>query len=680
MINVYNYVTRLTFLFIYRIIDLGDKVEIKLDQVKGIGPKLLYILRNKNIWSTYDLILNYPKTYEDFSIDQINQLKHKDKITISAKIVTPIKSNPYARIHISSFNIEFLDQKIEVIAFNKPFLSKSFVLGDHVVIKGTYQLYKHQIIAQSVIKKEKNIEIKPIYRIDGIHDKTIMNIVETIFREKQVQIYETIPDEFLEKYHLIPRLKAFEMLHLPKSFEDIKQAKRRFKYEEAFYLQLKLIANQRERQSLRAPIAYDINLIKAFINELPYELTSDQKLAVNDIYRDYKKPYAHYRLILGDVGSGKTLVALLATLPILQNKEQVSLMAPTELLANQHFQYFNNHIKDYKIILLTSKTKNKEQVKKDIKNHVYDIVIGTHALIESDVIFDHLGLSIIDEQHKFGVSTRDELIDKQKGHDVLYLTATPIPRTLAMAAFGESNVSLIKEKPKERKKIDTHYLLKKDISKLYAAIDQKIKNNEHIYVVVPAISSDKVDDNIETVKTELEMNFSCPIFILHGQLSNEEQTSQMEQFMFTPGSILLSTTMIEVGLDIPTATLIAIYSAEHFGLSQLHQLRGRVGRSHLHSSCFVISKKDDVERLEILTKTNDGFKLSEYDLIQRGPGDFLGKDQSGYLDFKFLDLLSDHKILMEAFKNVSQLMEQRDFKTNSKYRYLNRYIKNTIKI
>ncbi len=655
-------------------------METKLDQVKGVGPKLLYILRNQKIWSTYDLILRTPKAYEDFSIDQINHLKHKDKITISGRITTPVKSNPYARIHISSFYIEFMDQKIEVIAFNKPFLSKSFVLNDEVVIKGIYQLYKHQIIAQSVIKKEKNVEIKPLYKIEGMHDKTIMNIVDTIFRENKVQLYEIIPEQFIEKYHLVSRFDAYKMLHLPKNFEDIRQAKRRLKYEEAFYLQLKLIASQKQRQSLRAPKTYDINLIKSFIDELEYELTHDQKQAVNDIYRDYKKPYAHYRLILGDVGSGKTLVALLAALPVLHNREQVALMAPTELLANQHYQYFNNHLKGYKICLLTSKTKQKDKMKADIKNHEYDIVIGTHALIESDVIFDHLGLSIIDEQHKFGVSTRDELIDKQKGHDVLYLTATPIPRTLAMVAFGESNISLIKEKPKERKKIETHYLLKKDIAKLYAAIDQKIKNKEHVYVVVPAISSDKVDDNIQTVKTELEMNFACPIFILHGQLSNEEQTSQMEQFMFSPGSILLSTTMIEVGLDIPTATLIAIYSAEYFGLSQLHQLRGRVGRSHLHSSCFVISTKEDVERLDILTKTNDGFKLSEYDLIQRGPGDFLGKEQSGYLDFKYLDLLADYQILLEAYKNVEELMEQPDFKTNSKYKHLNRYIKNTLKI
>jgi ATP-dependent DNA helicase RecG len=655
-------------------------LETKLEQVKGVGPKLLYVFRQKNIWSTYDLILNYPKSYEDFSIDHIHHLKHKDKMTVSGKITSPIKSNPYAKTHVSTFQMELFGDQIEIIAFNKPYLGKQFVLNDEIVVKGTYQLYKHQIIAQSIVKKEKNIEIKPIYHIESIHDKTIMNLVTSIFDENQVQIYETIPDVFLDKYHMPSRFDAYKMLHLPKSFDEIKQAKRRFKYEEAFYLQLKLKAELKKNQTPRKPISYDITQIKAFINQLPYELTNDQKQAVNDIYLDYKKDYAHYRLIQGDVGSGKTLVSLLATLPLLQNHKQVAFMAPTELLANQHYQYFKNHFKNTKIALLTSKTKQKEQLKEAIKNHEYDIIIGTHALIENDVIFDQLGLIIIDEQHKFGVQTRNQLIDKSMCKDVIFLTATPIPRTLAMVAFGESNVSIIKEKPKERKKVETHYLLKKDIQKLYDAINQKIKNKEHVFVVVPAITSTHVEDNIETVKQSLMLNFNCPIFVLHGQLSANEQSEQMEKFMYMPGSILLSTTMIEVGLDIPTATLIAIYSADHFGLSQLHQLRGRVGRSNLASQCFVISTKEDIERLDVLTKTEDGFKLSEYDLLQRGPGDFLGDEQSGYLNFNFLDLLDDYKILLEASKNVEWVMSQKDFKTNTKYKYLNRYIKNTLKI
>ncbi len=660
--------------------NIGDMVETKLDQVKGVGPKTLYHLRQQKIWSTYDLVLRYPKTYQDFSIDQINHLKHKEKVTVSGKITSPIKSNPYSKTHVSTFSIELFGEFVEIVAFNKPYLQKQFVLNDEIVVQGTYQLYKHQIIAQTIVKKDKNVEIKPIYQIEGVYDKTLSTILLEIFESHQVQIYETIPDIFLDKYYLPKRIDAFKMLHLPKSFEDIKQAKRRFKYEEAFFLQLRLMRELKNNRMKRDAIKYDITTIKAFIDKLPYELTKDQKQAVNDIYKDYKSEFSHYRLIQGDVGSGKTLVALLAMLPMIQTKKQIAFMAPTELLANQHYQYIKSFLKHSKIALLTSKTKQKDLMKAQIKSHVYDIVIGTHALIEDNVEFNQLGLIIIDEQHKFGVDTRNKLIDKSSCKDVIFLTATPIPRTLAMVAFGESNVSVIKEKPKHRKKVETHYVLKKDIDRFYKAIDQKVKQKEHVFVVVPAITSEKVDDNIETVKQELSERFSCPLFILHGQQSFEEQTKQMEAFMYTPGSILLSTTMIEVGLDIPTATLIGIYSAEHFGLSQLHQLRGRVGRSDLSSQCFVISNKDDIERLEMLTKTEDGFKLSEYDLIIRGPGDFLGQEQSGYLKFNFLDLIKDQKVLIEAAKNVSWLMEQKDFYTNPKYKYLHRHIKNTLKI
>jgi ATP-dependent DNA helicase RecG len=308
------------------------------------------------------------------------------------------------------------------------------------------------------------------------------------------------------------------------------------------------------------------------------------------------------------------------------------------------------------------------------------LVIGTHALIEKDVEFSNLGFVIIDEQHKFGVNTREDLIVKAKSKDVLYLTATPIPRTLAMVAFGESHVSIIKEKPKNRLPVETIYIQKTEVKQLYDSIQHAINRKEHVYLVVPAITSDKVTDNIETVYEEIKSRFDCMLFVLHGKLSPEEKDKVMENFVYTPGSILLATTMIEVGIDVPTATLIGIYAAESFGLSQLHQLRGRVGRGDLQSACYLISEKEDVERLELLSKINDGFKLSEYDLIARGPGDFLGVDQSGYLKFDFLDILSDYPILIEAQKNVVSLFLRPDFKTNPAYKYLNKYITDLPKV
>ncbi|MFH0766633.1 MAG: ATP-dependent DNA helicase RecG [Bacillota bacterium] len=654
-------------------------MEIKLDQIKGVGPSMLRILRNQHIWSTYDLILKYPKAYEDFTVTSLDKAGHKDTITVQAMITSELQMQRFSKRERVVFDAKIFDQTIEIIVFGRGYLMKQLNVYDEVIIKGVYHLYRKQIVAASIMKLDKKVPIKPIYGIEGIYDRSLSTIIQTIFNEHQVSIFETIPKQFIDMYHLLGRQEAYQKLHLPKAISDVHQAERRFKYEEAFYLQLKLISQQ-AAHTPRPPKPYQLEMVKSLINELPYTLTQDQKDAVNDIFRDFKKPYTSYRLIQGDVGSGKTLVTLLAIYASITAGEQVSFMAPTELLASQHFQYFSTHLKSCKIALLSGKTKRKDLLKESIKNHEYDLIIGTHALIEDDVVFANLGLVIIDEQHKFGVNTRDELIAKAHWKDVIYLTATPIPRTLAMIAFGESHVSIIKEKPKNRIPIETRYIQKDKIGELYQSIDVAISRNEHVFLVVPAIDSTKVSDNIDTVYEEISSRFTCPIFVLHGRLPNEEKERMMENFVYTPGSILLSTTMIEVGIDISTATLMAVYSAEHFGLSQLHQLRGRVGRGELKSICYLLSEKDDVERLELLSKIDDGFKLSEYDLIARGPGDFLGVDQSGYLKFNFLDLLSDYPILIEAQKNVSSLLSRPDFKTNPTYKYLNKYITESLKI
>jgi len=646
----------------------------KLSDVYGVGPKTVKILRDKGIWTTYDLVLNTPKFYEDYSFSSISQLKHKEPITIQGKIHTDLVHRRYQKGELVTFTLQAYNQNIKIVAFGKGYLVKTFKKDDIVVVKGIYDLYKTEIVAQHVILPEKKIDLKPLYKIEGVHDTNMQTILTHIFNEQLVQIYENIPKEFIDKYKLTSRMETYYKLHFPSSEDDIYQAQRRLKYEEAFFLHLKLALRQPQHYK-RSPKSYDIHKVRHLIDMIPYALTSDQKQAVNDIFMDFKKPHASYRLIQGDVGSGKTIVSLIAAYAAITAGEQVTLMAPTEMLANQHFQSFSSQLKDVKIALLTGKTKHKEQLKEDIKNHEYDLVIGTQALIENDVQFKNLGLVIIDEQHKFGVHTRDELIQKGHSKDIIYLTATPIPRTLALTAFGEEHISIIKEKPLLRQPVETHYVTKDKIDELYQVMRQHIKQKEHIFVVVPAITSLKVEDNIETVYQELKERMHADIFILHGKQTKDVQEQMMEQFMYTPGSILLSTTMIEVGIDIPTATLMVIFSAEHFGLSQLHQLRGRVGRSHLRSTCFLVSTKEDIERLNILSKENDGFKLSEYDLIERGPGDFLGSDQSGYFEFKYLNILSDIKILNEAQKNVYDLISRPDFLTNTKYKYLNRYLK-----
>ena len=649
-------------------------MNVKLDQIKGVGPQTLRILRNKGIWTTYDLVLNTPKAYDDYSLTSLYHIKDKDEVTLQGQIKTNITTHRFNKSGLISFTLKTIYQDVKIVAFGKAYLAKTFAKDDEVIVKGTYQLYKKQVIAKTIIQPEKKVDIKPLYHIEGIYDTNLSSMMRIIFDEDLVSIYENIPRPLLDKYHLLSRKEAFYNLHFPKTQKDIYQAERRFKYEEAFFLHLKLILSQ-PSMFKRTPKSYDIHKVRALIDRIPYSLTKDQKEAVNDIFRDFKKDYSSYRLIQGDVGSGKTIVSLIAIYAAITAGEQVTLMAPTEMLAQQHFQYFFSMINDVKIALLTGKTKQKDQLKTDIKNQQIDFVIGTQALIEEDVMFKNLGLIVIDEQHKFGVQTRDELITKAKSKDILYLTATPIPRTLAKMMFGHSHVSIIKEKPNMRQPVETIYVTKDKINDLYETIKYTISRREHVFIVVPAITSNKVDDNIETVHQALIERFNTNIYVLHGNQPKAVQESMMESFIYDPGSILLSTTMIEVGIDLPTATLMAIYSAEHFGLSQLHQLRGRVGRSHLKSTCFLISEKEDIERLQFLSREQDGFKLSEFDLIQRGPGDFLGDKQSGFLDFKYLNLLEDQHILDEAYKNVKAIITQPDFLTNPKYKYLNRFIK-----
>ncbi len=653
-------------------------MEVKLEQVKGIGPSLLHHFRNQNIWSTYDLILHIPRSYEDFTVRSLSAAKNLEKITIQGDVISSLKENPYGKVHVITFDMKVADDSISVVVFNRKYIMKTIQKNARVIVKGTYHLYQKKIIASYVSIVSGQAPIKPVYKIEGVYDRKVQHIIKQIFDEHQVDIFETIPQSLIKKYHLPERAVAYRMLHIPHTFQDVKIAERRFKYEEAFFLQLKLVANQLA-QTKRNPKVYKLDRVKQFITSLPYTLTTDQKQATNDIFRDFKQSHSTMRLIQGDVGSGKTIVSLIAAYAVVTSGEQVAFMAPTTLLANQHYTLCKTLFKTLNIALLTHNTENKHIMKQAIVNGEYDIVIGTHALIEKDVSFKKLGLIIIDEQHKFGVHTRQTLIEKGQAKDVIYLTATPIPRTLAMIAFGESQVSIIKQKPAERQPVITTLVDQKNEQKVWKAVQSAVHKGHHVFVVVPAITSELVTDNIMTTAKKLQST-DYPLYILHGQLSKEEQTHVMTQFRDTPGSVLLSTTMVEVGIDIPTATCMVILSAHQFGLAQLHQLRGRIGRGKHVSTCYLVSEKQDLERLSLMTETNDGFKLSAYDLKARGPGDFIGTEQSGYLSFHFLDLSTDERILHEAQKNVRELLEKPDFWTHKQYAYLRKHIKESLKI
>ena len=620
---------------------------ISLKQVKYVGEKTYHSFVKNSIWSTYDLVLRRPKNYENYVLTSINEATNDSVITIIGTVASSVSSYK-KKVSISKFFIHIENKKIEVTAFNQPYLEKALTIGQEILIKGKYNIYTKKIIANKISLNPLIPNLKPIYNYEGIHDTQVYKIMKEIFLKEQVTIYENLPKPLLKKHHLLERKKAYEYLHLPPNLEVLKQAIRRLKYEEAYQQQKAWLKTIKERP-LKQALAYDITYVKDKISKIPYTLTKDQQRVVNEIFLDFKKGYTTERLIQGDVGSGKTVVAFLAAIGAISAGKKAVLMAPTEILAQQHYQNFISLYPEIKTALLTSKVKNKNQVLSDLENDEPMMVIGTHALASEKVVIDDLGLIIIDEQHKFGVKIKETLKLKNHLADIIYLTATPIPRTLAIAYFGDLDVSVIKEKPANRKAVETKIVDEKTIFKTLISQQEK---NEQTYIVVPAIDSETKSYNIKQVDQALKKAGIKHVYLLHGKQKIEEQETMMKNFSADTKGILLATSMIEVGIDIKNATTIFILGANHFGLSQLHQLRGRVGRGDKESFCYLVSEKEDDERLMILSKETDGFILSQFDLKTRGPGEFLGERQSGYLKYNYLDLTQDLNILIQARKDV----------------------------
>lgn len=620
---------------------------ISLDTVKGIGPKTVSKFKSYNIKTTYDLVMFLPRKYELFEPVELNFNNHNEIITVFAQVVSLVTLNRFGKVPSVSFNILTNNKVIKAIAFNQVFLEKSLRENEEVYIKGKYDYSRNQIVVSKVIKEGNFTNFKPKYNLNDISDSLVTKSISYIFSNNLVTIYNLLPFYIINKYHLLNRYDALKAVHLASNTKEYYDGINYMKHEEAYLFQKELNKNINVPIK-RDKISYDLSLIKEFIDSIGFELTPDQKEAVNDIFRDFKGNEVSYRLIQGDVGSGKTIVAIIGILGMLSANKQVALMAPTELLAEQHYQniikYFDKL--NYEVALLTSDTKDKESIKDRLANGKINLIIGTHALVQDDVVFNDLGLSIIDEQHKFGVNTRNNLIKKSNSSDLIYLTATPIPRTLAISIFKDAKISLIKSKPNERKVIETKYINDDDLTSVYKLINEVVSKHEKVYVVVPAVTSIHAKYNIENVYKLLNDNIKTNnIYQLYGKTKKSVQKKVFDNFKNDDGAVLIATTMIEVGIDIKDATLMVIFSADYFGLSQLHQLRGRVGRSKLKSKCILVSTKDNQERLKILEKVNDGFILSQYDLKLRGPGLLLGLEQSGVPEFKYLDFSTDFEIL-----------------------------------
>ena len=632
-----------------------------LKDIKGVGPRALTLLSKIGINTVDDLVTHYPFRYEFLVRGNLEETNDGDHIIIDGKIESsPILVRFKAGLNKMNFRLVTASGVVGVSIFNRAFLKSQLTVGTTVTVIGKFDKSKN-VITASEIKMESlsnKVKIEPVYHLtSGLTNKNIALYINMALLSQSKEIHDSIPLKYQEKYNFSNKRMALNIVHNPPSKEKLKEAMIRLKYEELFEFMFKINYLKEENKKVNIGIERNIDESKVneFISKLPYELTKDQVTAVNTIIKDLKSKSRMNRLLQGDVGSGKTIVSFIAMYANYLSGYQSALMAPTEILATQHFSNLKDIFADYNLnmALLTGSTPKKEKdlIYEELKNGDIDIIVGTHALIQEDVTYHNLGLVITDEQHRFGVNQRANLQNKGQKPDTLYMSATPIPRTYALTIYGDMDVSTIKTRPKGRKKIKTVVKTNKEIKDVLEMMYEELKQGHQIYVIAPLIEESENSDltNVNDLKEKMTLAFGSKykIDLVHGKMASAAKELIMNEFLQNKVQILISTTVIEVGVDVPNATMMVIFNAERFGLSTLHQLRGRVGRSELQSSCILISD-NDTKRLEIMESTNDGFEISEEDFKLRGHGDLFGTKQSGDMTFKIADLKRDYKILLQA--------------------------------
>ena len=653
---------------------------MQLEDIKGLGNTTIKYLNEIGIYSIDDLINYYPFRYEIIENSDISKLNDGNKIVIGGIIENvPNIIHFNRKLNKMSFRLNTGSFVSNITIFNRAFLKDKLNVGNTITVIGKYDK-KHNSITASDIKFgliEETL-IEPIYHSSfKISSSKISKIIKSILGKVKTKDY--IPNSLIEKYHFIDKNKAIKIIHNPTSKEELNKALARLKYEELlmFMMKINYLKNaKRKSDGLSRNVSYE--QVLEIINNLPFELTKDQLKSVKDIYDDLISNNRMNRLLQGDVGSGKTIVSFIALYINYLGGYQGALMAPTEILASQHFQNFQKLFPNLNIVLLTGKLKAKEkkEVKNIIENGKANIIIGTHALISEDVTYNNLGLVITDEQHRFGVAQRGNLKNKGITPDILYMSATPIPRTYALTLYGDMDISSIRTMPSGRKPVKTYVKTNKEIKDvLYMMLDQ-IKAHHQIYVIAPLIEeSDKIDlEDVYKLEEKMKKAFGkvCNVGIMHGKMNPKEKEEIMNEFKQNKIQILISTTVIEVGVDVANATMIVIFDSYRFGLSALHQLRGRVGRNDLDGYCILISDKE-TKRLEVLTKTNDGFKVSEEDFKLRGGGDIFGIRQSGDMNFKIADIKNDYDLLLRAKEDSETFMKSKEY-NDSKYDFIKKQI------
>ena len=653
---------------------------IELETIDGIGPKTKELLNKIKIYDRNDLLNYYPYRYDIIKRSDLSNLNDGDKIIIDGIIEgqpTVIFINKSLKKMI--FRISTRTTILNVTIYNRNYLYQDLKSGKEVTIIGKYNKLKNAVIASDIRfgMLPPGAKIEPIYYVtEGLTVKQISKFISSAL-EEDYQVEDLVPRFLVEKYNLMDKKTAIKNIHVPEDILLLKKARQRIKYEELFMYVLKInyLKQKMSDDSTAIERNIDKDKLDKFIKGLPFELTLDQDKAVNDIINDLSIKKRMNRLLEGDVGSGKTIVALIAIYANYLSKYQSALMAPTEILANQHYEDAKKIFAKYKlnIALLTSSTSNKDkkEIYKGLEDGSIDLVIGTHSLIQDAVVYKKLGLVITDEQHRFGVNQRDTLKSKGISPDVLTMTATPIPRTYALTIYGDTAVSEIKSKPSGRKEVITVFKKNKEITSVLEMMKQELDLNHQIYVVAPMIETDDNDakESVKDLEDKMNKAFGkiSKIGIIHGKLDPKEKDKVMKNFENNKINILISTTVIEVGVNVPTASMIVIFNANMFGLSTLHQLRGRVGRSDIQSYCILVAENPE-EKLRLMEKTNNGFEISEYDFQTRGEGDLFGTRQSGELGLKMANIKKDFKMLLKAKEDADLFINMLlTFKTNPEF-------------
>ena len=641
----------------------------KLEDIptKYITAKQLSNLKSLGINTVYDLIYYFPRAYDDrTNIKKIGELKFNEYVVIKANVMSVVNLTVRSGKKIVKAMVSDGTGIMEILWFGMPYIKKSLKIGEEYLFIGqtkkstVFQLINPEYKLFSGQQKVSESEILPIYSSNkNITQNSLRKLVEKFLVNFLNYFEENIPKELIKEYKIMERKSAIKNIHYPVSMKEIEEAKRRFAIEELLILELGILKNRfiiENSNSKNYEVEGKKEKVREFLSQLSFNLTNAQKKVIKEIYDEISNGKIVNRLIQGDVGSGKTVVAMVMLIYMAENGYQGALMAPTEILANQHYLGIKERLEKIglRVELLTSsiKGKKKNEILEGIANGDVDIVIGTHSLIEDDVIFKKLGLIVIDEQHRFGVNQRNKLREKGFLGNLLVMSATPIPRSLALSIYGDLDLSIIDELPPGRTPIKTKWIANdEDLEKMYNFIYKKVNDGNQAYFVAPLIeTSDKMAlKSVDRVSEEIERKFSNKkIGIIHGKMKAKEKDEVMLKFKNKEYDILIATTVIEVGIDVPASTIITIYNAERFGLSALHQLRGRVGRGSKQSYCFLISNsitENSKQRLSIMEETEDGFRIAEEDLKLRNSGEIFGLRQSGFSDLKFIDIIYDVKTI-----------------------------------